>query len=338
VGGPLVSVVIPTRNRLALLQEAVGSVTSQSLNSWELIVVDDASQDGTWNWLSSLASPSIRAVRLVEHRERSAGRNRGLEEARGDFILFLDDDDRLRFQALERLVRALKSDKDAVAAVGGRLAFDSHGHRSRGAHPRVALRRYVWSEALVGWVAISGQTLFRRAAVLQAGGWDERLVSVEDQELWLRVSRLGPVRFIPHIVLENRVHHGGQWRPADAASVEEEFRKSHVACLPESEQRVGQRLLSARHWFKEANRDFGAEMMGRSLRNQLRAIRFAPRLLVSPVVGPGLATNVLKCFVALVIGSTCYDVLRRARAAGRRLLRWDAGAGATVTIQGSAKR
>src|SRR5437016_5583373 len=87
---PLVTVVIPTRNRLRYLEEAIESVRRQTYPNWELVVVDDASEDGTWEWLQMLVDPRIHALRQPQHRERSAARNRGLAEARGEYVLFLD--------------------------------------------------------------------------------------------------------------------------------------------------------------------------------------------------------------------------------------------------------
>jgi hypothetical protein len=87
-GLPRVTVVIPTRNRLRLLREAIESVERQSLSEWELVVVDDASEDDTPTWLEGQRNPRIRRVRLDEHSERSAARNRGLREARGETVLF----------------------------------------------------------------------------------------------------------------------------------------------------------------------------------------------------------------------------------------------------------
>lgn len=121
---PTVSVVIPTRNRRALLKEAVESVERQTLQHWELVIVDDASDDGTWAWLSSVADPRVRVIRQDAHAERSAARNRGLAEANGRFILFLDDDDRLFPKALERLARALERRPHVVASVGGGCPAD----------------------------------------------------------------------------------------------------------------------------------------------------------------------------------------------------------------------
>src|SRR5439155_5109675 len=101
--------------------EAVESVRRQTYPNWELIVVDDCSEDDTWPWLSALHDSRIRAVRLDRHSERSAARNLGLAEACGEYILFLDDDDRLMSRALERLVTAILSRPGAVGVAGGAM-------------------------------------------------------------------------------------------------------------------------------------------------------------------------------------------------------------------------
>src|SRR5436305_4220556 len=103
----VLTVVIPTRDRLALLREAVASVQAQESSSWGLIVVDDASSDGTAAWVDGVGDPRVSCIRLDERLERSAARNRGLAAAAGSAVLFLDDDDRLRPSALRRLSHAL---------------------------------------------------------------------------------------------------------------------------------------------------------------------------------------------------------------------------------------
>src|SRR5580658_1881005 len=98
-----ISVIIPTRNRLAYLKEAVASVLAQDHRDREVVVVDDASEDGTWAWLSSLTDPDVRVLRMEQHGERSAARNLGLNYAQGKYVLFLDHDDLLAPSALSYL-------------------------------------------------------------------------------------------------------------------------------------------------------------------------------------------------------------------------------------------
>src|SRR6516162_9246773 len=108
---PLVSVIIPTRNRAALLQRALDTVFAQwglgTEFDLEAIVVDDGSTDSTAAVL--VGFPQVRCVRLSRHGGASAARNAGIEASQGDFICFLDDDDvwlpgrlRLQIPVLER--------------------------------------------------------------------------------------------------------------------------------------------------------------------------------------------------------------------------------------------
>src|SRR5438876_989903 len=184
---PLLSVVIPTRNRLGFLREAVESVRRQTYANWELIVVDDASEDKTWDWLCSLEDSRIRTLRVKRRSERTSARNRGLAEARGDFVLFLDDDDRLLPRALKHLAAALEEHPSAVAAIGARVCFDPGGHRRRVAHPRLQRVRDIWPDVVAGWGGCPGQCLIRRHSLLAAGSWCETLFVAEDHELWLRL-------------------------------------------------------------------------------------------------------------------------------------------------------
>src|SRR5262245_53825606 len=88
---PQFSVIIPTHNRLCLLQRALGSVRNQTFRDYEVIVVDDGSSDGTWNYLGSLV-PFIKALRQ-ENRGPGPARNLGATHATGSYLAFLDSDD-----------------------------------------------------------------------------------------------------------------------------------------------------------------------------------------------------------------------------------------------------
>ena len=94
---PFVSVVIPTHNRASFLEEAASSVLEQTFDDLELIIVDDASTDGTANILDRLADQD-RRVRIIRRETSSGGpavpRNEGIGMATGEMISFLDDDDR----------------------------------------------------------------------------------------------------------------------------------------------------------------------------------------------------------------------------------------------------
>lgn len=113
---PAVGVAIATRTRRPFLVECVCSVISQKDLTWELIVVDDASTDGTAGCLRSQDKDEVSHRRMDQHKERCAARNLGLAEAKGRYVMLLDDDDVLHPGALRLLAQALDDHREAVGA------------------------------------------------------------------------------------------------------------------------------------------------------------------------------------------------------------------------------
>ncbi|HVB34256.1 MAG TPA: glycosyltransferase [Patescibacteria group bacterium] len=317
---PLVSVITPTRNRLGFLRETVASVQSQSFTEWELIVVDDCSQDGTWDWLESLGDERIRPLRLEEHRERAAARNAGLAAARGEYVLFLDDDDWLLEGALARLGDALRREPSAVGAVGAYIYQNNWGSWNRSAHPRRCHVRNIWPDLLFGWMPLPSQTLLRRSAIAQAGGWDEALPLSEDYEIWLRLARLGPAVLIPQAVLTYRIH-PGQTARAGTWEINIKLRRIAVANQSEQEKQRAERSILAQRLERVASR---AQQRGHSLQALClwwRAVLVAPWLLASPFSRAGLRDAVRVYVIRMMLGEGITEKLRRAKRAFIRAYR-----------------
>lgn len=234
-----VSVVIATRNRRGFLAEAIASVLAQDYRAWELVVVDDSSTDDTVEFLRGLSHPAIVTILLDGHPGRSAARNAGLAAARGELVMFLDDDDLLRPQALSVLAPPLLEDAEAVASVGRRYRFEG----TRGSaipHPSRPMRLRVVDDLLCGWGSVSGQNLYRTAAVRAVGGYEAWPVC-EDRDLWLKVASLGPVLTRPEIVLDYRVH-GGQSTKEGVEAVRARVFAAYIATLPPGQRRRARRL------------------------------------------------------------------------------------------------
>src|SRR5262245_50610740 len=135
VSDPRVSVIIPTMNRRPLLPRSIESVIAQRSPSFEIVVVDDHSTDGTPAYLKTLVTPQIRTVTLPARLGYGGARNAGLAEVRAPLVMFLDDDDWLWPNALATLAGALDRAPHAVAAVGARQDwFIAERYERRDAH------------------------------------------------------------------------------------------------------------------------------------------------------------------------------------------------------------
>lgn len=104
---PQFSIILPVYNRVELLRRAIGSVQSQAGPSWEIVVVDDASQEDVQAALAAIVEPRVRLLRHPVNRGLGAARNSGADLARGDWLIFLDSDDELAPGGLELAARSI---------------------------------------------------------------------------------------------------------------------------------------------------------------------------------------------------------------------------------------
>ena len=192
--GPLVSILMPTWNRAETVAAAIVSVLSQRYSSWELIVVDDGSTDDTTAIVQTYADADAR-IRLIagSHRGVSAARNVALANACGDFIAFLDADNTWRSDFLALTVDALKNDSRLIAAYSGmRIHAEGKDDHFRGGQVSAMDLRFGNSIDLNTFVT-------RRTAISQVGPFDETLKRWVDYDLILRLSELGPFRYLPFV-------------------------------------------------------------------------------------------------------------------------------------------
>jgi glycosyltransferase involved in cell wall biosynthesis len=118
---PLISIIIPTKNRASLVIETIESVRNQTYPYWEAVVVDDLSDDNTWAVLEDLAAHDSRirpVLRAGQVGGSAVARNQGIDASRGSFVLFLDSDDLLAFTALEGRLKRFAERPEADAVVG----------------------------------------------------------------------------------------------------------------------------------------------------------------------------------------------------------------------------
>ena len=204
---PLVSVIIPTFNRLSLLKEAVHSVEEQTLTSWELLVVDDGSTDETWPWLES--QPHIRALRHPSRRGPAAARNEGAARAAAPYLAFLDSDDLFLPSKLQQQLNLLQAEpglglchSNEIWLRTGRELKQKEKHEKRGG--------FIFEHCLPLCRISPSAAVMRRDVFLELGGFDEELEIAEDYELWLRLTCNYPVGFIDEPLVIKRGGHSDQ--------------------------------------------------------------------------------------------------------------------------------
>jgi glycosyltransferase involved in cell wall biosynthesis len=207
---PLVSVIIPTRNRAALLDRALDSVLAQEglgkLFELDVIVVDDGSTDSTIDVVRRY--PQVR--HMVSHHRGVAGtRNIGIQASRGRFVCFLDDDDVWLPKRLKLQIPALERHTEAGAV------YSQVFHTETGkAYPELshAASGRIFNALLFGNCMCVHSVLIRREAFEKAGYFDESLSSYEDWDLWLRLSFHFPFVFVPGLVAVYIVSGFGLWQ------------------------------------------------------------------------------------------------------------------------------
>ena len=205
---PLVSIVIPCYNCERFVGEAIESAMAQSYSPVEIIVVDDGSID---NSREVIARYPVRLF-CIDHQGVSAARNRGIDESAGEFLLFLDSDDRLLPNAVACGVKILTDHPDVAMAVAGHNLITVDGQIIRTRLKLSCLEDSYEHLLLTNFIECTSSTVFRRSMFPVSMGFPVGLEGAEDYELYLRVVREHPIRCTGEVVTEYRQHGGSSSR------------------------------------------------------------------------------------------------------------------------------
>jgi len=235
---PKISVVMACHNAAPYVEKAMASVCGQTFPALELIVVDDGSTDISPAIVTEMALADGR-VRLV--RQANQGpyptRNRGVHDARGEYIAFLDADDWWAPDALEKLYDAFESRSDAVIAYCGWQNVGIEGGRGAPYVPpdyEVDDKVATFLRAAAPWPIHAA--LIRRDVLDHYGGFDLQLKTCMDYDLWLRIASTHPIVRVPEVLAYYRHHDRGQitsvqWIQArNSWLVKKKFLASHPDC------------------------------------------------------------------------------------------------------------
>jgi glycosyltransferase involved in cell wall biosynthesis len=208
----LVSVVIACYNQAKFLADAIESVLTQTYSRYEIILVDDGSTDHSAKVAG--AYPEVTYI-YQANQGLAAARNSGWRACRGDFVVFLDADDRLLSNALS-VGQSCLQENSACAFVSGHFRYISTDGRFLSEYPQTHVERDHYEALLRGnYIGMHATVMYRRGALEAAGGFNESLAACEDYDLYLRLARNYPLCCHSSVVAEYRQH--GTNMSADAA-------------------------------------------------------------------------------------------------------------------------
>lgn len=206
MSGPLVTIIIPSYNYGKFLQWAVESVLDQSYAFWECLIIDDGSVDDTSHIAGRLTAKDQRIKYYYkENGGLSSARNYGLSLSKGDFICFLDADDRLDNNKLADQLRCFEENPDADI-VYGRAMFFENDDRSALFYNKAKTDRQIFSrlsgsgkkllhDLVVNNITVVSAPLVRSSVFKKVGGFDESYRSYEDWHFWARCA-FADMRFV----------------------------------------------------------------------------------------------------------------------------------------------
>lgn len=240
---PSISVVIPAYNRSHCIQRAVDSVLSQRRPAFELVVVDDGSSDD----LSGALAPQAARIRIIRHAENlgaAAARNTGIDEARGEFVAFLDSDDSWKPEKLQRQIEFMQHRGLDLCCTGfdlvepGQIALQPAWRP----YPEIMhVNQFVW-----GCYTCPGSTFIARRSLLRScGGYDTRFARLEDWDLMLRLCEASPkgIGFLTESL--STIYVGPKPQTDNVLSSLDRMLQTHLKPLSDKDRRLSRNLRSA---------------------------------------------------------------------------------------------
>jgi len=187
------SVIIPTYNRLELLKRAVDSVLNQTFQEFEIIIVDDCSSDGTWEWLKSIDNPKINFIKNTNNKGISYNRNIAVKKSKFNYIALLDDDDVWLENHLNIIFKNIKMYPEATLYCNSYII--NYGDKKEYAiHDNPFLFKSITKFS--GFKCFKNKhmlcapsaSVFEKNKFNELGGFDEDLTYTEDIDLLIRIG------------------------------------------------------------------------------------------------------------------------------------------------------
>jgi glycosyltransferase involved in cell wall biosynthesis len=203
----LVSVIIPTHNREDFITECVESVLKQTFQDFELIVVDDGSNDSAVEKLKPYFSKLIYLKQA--NKGPSSARNTGIRVSNGTWICFLDSDDLWRPKKLEKQIEYFQSNSEAKICYTEEIWYRK-GRRVNPAKKHQKYSGWIYEKMLPLCIISPSSVMIHRSIFDAIGLFDESLLACEDYDLWLRIGAKYPIHLLSDPLIIKRNGHEGQ--------------------------------------------------------------------------------------------------------------------------------
>lgn len=200
----LISVIIPTFNRSSLLQRALRSVLNQNYPASEIIIVDDGSTDNTYEELAPLLGPVVKYFKQ-ENKGVAAARNYGIKQASGKWIAFLDSDDEWLSHKLQSQVYYIIQNPDCRMIYCEEI-WQRNGARVNQKKIHQKSGGFLFEKCIQQCFIGPSTVMIEKDLLEEMNYFDESFVVCEDYDLWLKISSLYEIGFIPDPLI---IKHGG---------------------------------------------------------------------------------------------------------------------------------
>jgi len=196
---PLVSIIMPTYNHGRFIGEAIASVLNQTYKNFELIIIDNYSDDDTEKIITSYEDDRIKYSKFRNNGIIAASRNHGIKHSHGEYIAFLDSDDIWLPGKLEKQVYQLTScDKIAFSYVLFSFIFEDGSVKGIFPKTKNRFRGNIFESLYLKAIIPNSAVVVRREVFDELGLLDEdpRLVAAEDYDMWLRIAQTKLIDYV----------------------------------------------------------------------------------------------------------------------------------------------
>lgn len=274
---PLISIITPTFNRAGYLSMAIESVLAQTTDNFEMLIVDDGSEDNTREVVEAFQATDPRIRYFYQANQgQSIARNRGVQEAKGEFICFLDSDNAWYPHKLERSISEFEAHPDADVVYSDYMVIDEKG-QELGPNRMKRYSGFITAELLRDNFVTINTTMTRKACFDELGGFEPEDRLAEDYGLWLRFSTRYRFHYVPEVlgyyrVMDNQISSDKARRLDANEALLSQFLERYPQVLTPAQKRRGM----SHFYVRRARFECGQKWFGQALTNGYRSLRQDP--------------------------------------------------------------